>query len=105
MTLRHMDFPSGSPGQAYMLDGLGALNNDFMGSCSVYSIIPDSDVAATWARNVGADNFGNVQAGLISGASTALGANRPITTAYTYFRDVIETDPATAAQLQLNRTL
>lgn len=152
-------------------NGLGALNNDFMGSCSVYSIIPDSDVAATWARNVGADNFGNinedgppdddtayiyavtpapaanvmglsnlpvdvtsvralmaiqrskktdggdgnVQAGLISGASTALGADRPITTAYTYFRDVIETDPATAAQwtpgavnaaqLQLNRTL
>ena len=58
---------------------------------------------------------GNAQTGLISGASTALGADRPITTTYTYWLDVIETDPATAAawtpgavnaaQLQLNRTL
>jgi len=41
---------------------------------------------------------GNVQMGIISGASTGLGSNRPITTAYTYWRDVIEADPATGAQ-------
>jgi len=152
-------------------NGLGAFNNGFMGSCQVYSLIPDADVSATWSRNTGANNYGNVneggppnddtayiyavtpapaanvmglsdlpinvtsvkalmavhrskksdggdgnvQVGLKSGASTALGADRPITVAYTYFRDVIETDPATAAawtpgavnaaQLQLNRTL
>ncbi len=58
---------------------------------------------------------GSVQAGLKSGATTGLGANRPITTAYTYYEDVFETDPATAAawtiaaanavQLYLNRTV
>lgn len=58
---------------------------------------------------------GNLQVGLLSGASTVLGANRPITTAYTYWNDVFETDPATGApwlpsavnavQLQINRTL
>lgn len=58
---------------------------------------------------------GNLQVGLVSGASTALGANRPITTAFTYWSDVFETDPATGAawlpaavdavQLQVNRTL
>lgn len=40
---------------------------------------------------------GNIQAGLKSGASTSLGANRPITTAYTYWYDINETDPATGA--------
>jgi len=40
---------------------------------------------------------GNTQVGLKSGASTSLGANRPITTAYTYWFDVNETDPATGA--------
>ncbi len=38
---------------------------------------------------------GNVQMGIISGASTGLGTDRPITTAYTYYKDVIEVDPAT----------
>jgi len=152
-------------------NGLGAYNNNFLGSCTVHSLIPDSDITVNWARNTGASDFGNidedgppnddtdyiyaidpppgvdvmglsnlpidvtsvkalmvlhrsrktdggdgnVQAALKSGASTALGADRPISAAYTYFRDVIETDPATAApwtpgavnaaQLQLNRTL
>lgn len=58
---------------------------------------------------------GNIQVGVISGASTGLGADRPITTAYTYWWDIFDTDPATAAawsrasvnamNLQLNRTL
>jgi hypothetical protein len=56
----------------------------------------------------------SLQAGVKSGASTALGADRPITIAQTYWRDVFEEDPATAApwlpsavdaaRLQLNRT-
>jgi hypothetical protein len=58
---------------------------------------------------------GSVQAGLKSGATTGSGADRPITTAYTYYEDVFETDPATgaawtptavnAAQLSLKRTV
>lgn len=58
---------------------------------------------------------GNIQIGAISGASTGLGADRPITTAYTYWWDLFDTDPATAAawtrvsvnamNLQINRTL
>jgi len=56
---------------------------------------------------------GNLQVGLISAASTVLGANRPITTSPTYWRDFFPTDPATAAawlpaavnaaRLQINR--
>jgi len=58
---------------------------------------------------------GKLQAGLISGASTQLYTDRQITTAYTYWTDISETDPATAAawlpgavnamNLRLNRTL
>ena len=58
---------------------------------------------------------GNIQAGLISGASTGLGADRPITTAYTYWSDVFDADPnvgvawsrlaVNALNMQLNRTL
>lgn len=60
----------------------------------------------------------NIQTGIISDPAgtptTVLGANRPITIAKTYWRDVFETDPDTAApwlpsavnlaQLQINRT-
>jgi hypothetical protein len=56
-----------------------------------------------------------VQLGMVSGASAALGADRPITTQYAYWWDVIENDPATAAPwtraavnaalLRLKRTL
>jgi hypothetical protein len=58
---------------------------------------------------------GNIQTGLISAASTGLGANRPITTAYTYWWDVFDADPngaiawtrlsVNALNLQLNRTV
>lgn len=58
---------------------------------------------------------GNLQVSLLSGSDAADGADRPITTAFTYWFDISETDPATdapwapaavdAAQLQINRTL
>lgn len=58
---------------------------------------------------------GNLQAGMISGGSTGNGTSRPITSAFTYWWDVIETDPSTgaawtltnanAAKLTINRTV
>lgn len=58
---------------------------------------------------------GSLQNGVISGASTGNGANRPITTTFTYWQDVFETDPNTsspwlkasvdAVKLRINRTL
>ena len=58
---------------------------------------------------------GKLQMGLVSGASTQLYTDRQITTTYTYWTDISETDPATAAawlpgavnamNLRLNRTL
>jgi hypothetical protein len=68
------------------------------------------------AKSDGGD--GSLQVGLISDPdgtpATALGADRPITVAQTYWRDVFEEDPATSApwlpaavndaQLQINRT-
>jgi len=58
---------------------------------------------------------GNIQLGVKSGGSTGLGADRPITTAYTYYSDIFDSDPngggawsvaaVNALQLQLNRTL
>lgn len=64
------------------------------------------------AKTDGGD--GTLQVGVISGASTGLGTNRPITVAQTYWRDVFELDPATgapwlpaavnAAEIQINRT-
>jgi hypothetical protein len=152
-------------------DNTTGFNNNFMGSCQVYKIIPNGDVALNWTPSSGATGFnlinevtpdddvnyisapapgipaaykcslsdlpvtvtsvrgvmpihrsrktdggdGNIQLGAISGASTGLGADRPITTAYTYWYDVFDTDPATAGawtrvsvnamNLQLNRTL
>jgi hypothetical protein len=69
------------------------------------------------AKTDGGD--GSLQIGLISDPlgvpATALGANRPITVAQTYWRDVFEQDPKTLApwtpaavdlvRLQINRTL
>lgn len=56
-----------------------------------------------------------VQASMLSGASVAAGADRPITTTYTYWMDAFEVDPATgapwtpsafnAAKLRLKRTV
>lgn len=40
---------------------------------------------------------GQVQMGLVSGVDTDLGTDRPITTAFTYYWDVSELSPATAA--------
>jgi hypothetical protein len=58
---------------------------------------------------------GNVQMGIKSGASTGLGTDRAISTAFAYYWDVKEFDPATGvawtpgavngAQVQVNRTL
>lgn len=58
---------------------------------------------------------GNIQLGLKSGASTTLGADRPISTAYTYYSDIFDSDPngggawsvaaVNALQFQINRTL
>jgi len=58
---------------------------------------------------------GNLQASMKSGASTALGSDRPVTVAFTYYQDIFEVDPATsapwtptaanAAYLHLNRTV
>lgn len=152
-------------------DNTTGFNNDFMGSCQVYKIIPDADVALNWTPSAGGTGFnlinevtpdddgsyisapapgipaaykcslsdlpvtvtsvrgvmpihrsrktdggdGNIQIGAISGVSTGLGADRPITTAYTYWWDIFDADPATAGawsrvsvnamNLQINRTL
>ena len=58
---------------------------------------------------------GNIQASLISAGSEVDGSNRPITTAFTYYEDVFETDPhsggnwsvaaADAAEFKINRTV
>lgn len=58
---------------------------------------------------------GNIQLGLKSSATTGLGTDKPISTAYTYYQDVFDSDPngggawsvaaVNALELQLNRTL
>ena len=58
---------------------------------------------------------GNIQVSMVSGVDVSAGANRPITSAFTYWADVFELDPATAAQwtpvaadaaqLRINRTV
>lgn len=147
----------------------GAHNTDFIGTCSVVDITPDSDVSLNWtptgsthgwdilnrsppvdasdyitagspppaayagtltslppditsvkglmtqvraAKTDGGD--ATLQVGLISGVSTDLGADRVITVAQTYWMDISEEDPATAApwtvaavnaaNIQINRT-
>lgn len=64
------------------------------------------------AKTDGGD--GSLQVGVISNGETALGSDRPITIAQTYWRDVFETDPDTdapwipsavnAVELQIDRT-
>lgn len=64
------------------------------------------------AKSDGGD--GSLQVSMISNGDTSNGANRPITVAQTYWRDVFDTDPDTGspwtpsavddAQLQINRT-
>lgn len=58
---------------------------------------------------------GNLQTSIVSGASQANGVDRPITAAFTYWKDIFEVDPATgdpwtiaaanSAELKLNRTI
>jgi hypothetical protein len=58
---------------------------------------------------------GNLKTSLVSGASTGDGVDRPITSAQTYWKDIFELDPATAApwtvgganavQLKITRTV
>lgn len=150
-------------------DGSGTRNNSFVGSRSVFNLVPNADVNLNWALQGGVNGFSilavrppvdanyiyavdpapapyvgdmtdlptdvttvsaimavtrsrktdggdaNLQVGIISGSDTALGEDRPLNTAFTYFKDIFEVDPATddtwspsavnAAQLQLNRTV
>lgn len=138
-------------------DGAGSINNDFLGSVQVRSMIPDADVSFNWTASTGATGYnlidesppnddtdyiaaditppaastfsvsdlpadvtsikglitvvrakktdggdGTLQNGLVSGASTGLGSDRYITTAYTYWADVFELDPNTAAAWTLS---
>jgi hypothetical protein len=152
-------------------DGSGAANNNFMGSCQVYKILPDADDGTlNWTPSTGTTGFnqindttpnddsgyisapvplpspcqftmsdlpintssvrgvmlihrsrktdggdGQLQASLISGANTGNGSNRTITTAYTYWWDMFDTEPVSgsswsktlvnAAKMKLNRTV
>lgn len=129
-------------------DDQGAKNNDFMGQCQVYKIVPEADVSLGWTPNTGAlgwtlvdeddpdddtqyisadstlpplsqfvmtdlpvdvtavksvmsihrsrktDNGdGKVQTGLVYSGNTALGVDRDITTAYTFWTDVHDDSP------------
>lgn len=54
--------PTDSSCQAYykdviVWDGTGAKNNDFFGSCLVYSIMPDADVSLNWTTSAGATGY------------------------------------------------
>jgi hypothetical protein len=150
-------------------DGTGALNNNFLGSCQVYKIIPDGDAALGWTPSSGAVGYslinhttppddtayisapfplpspsiftmsdlpvnvtsvkgvmilnrsrktdggdGQLKASIISGANTGAGADRPLTTAYTYWTDMFDQDPGAiswtkalvnAVKLKLDRTV
>jgi hypothetical protein len=142
-----------------------------MGSCQVYKIIPDADVALNWTPSAGGTGFNLInevtpdddgsyisarrrefpqrtnvrypicplrlrvcaaswqftararstaataifKSGRFRAASTGLGSDRPITTAYTYWADVFDADPnggiawtrlsVNAMNLQINRTV
>ena len=149
--------------------GSGTHNNNFLGTVSVVSMVPDGDVSLGWTPSTGTTGWnllnasppddtkyisapypppapstfsltdlpvnvtsvralisqvrarksdggdGNIQSTMISSTDHVDGADRPITTAFTYYEDVFETDPHTAApwtpasadasQLKINRTL
>lgn len=71
-------------------------------------------IAQTRARKVDGGD-GNLQSSLVSAGSTVDGSDRPITSAFTYYEDVFEVDPHTAApwtpaaadaaELKINRTV
>jgi hypothetical protein len=149
-------------------DGTGSTNNNFLGTVSVVTKRPDTDVTFNWTPSTGTTGFPlideatpndadfisagdpppspstfglenleadvtsirgvitvarmrktdggtcNAQVSVVSGASVDAGLNRPMTTAFTYWWDVAEVDPATssawtpvgfnAASLRINRT-
>lgn len=149
-------------------DTTGTQNNDFLGTVSVFTLLPDSDVAFPWTPSTGTTGWnlidelapndtdfisaadpppalseftltnlppdivgikalipvvrarkidggdGNIQVGL-KGTLTDLGADRPITSASTYWWDVSELSPDTgvswtpvevdAAKLTIDRTV
>ena len=130
-------------------DTTGSQNNDFLGTCHVYTLRPDGDSSLNWDVSTGTTGYnliddtspddadyisaddtppgasvftledlppdivsvkalipvtrmakidggdGNVQMGLTSNGSTDLGADNPITTAFTYWWDVSELSPDT----------
>lgn len=132
-------------------DTTGSENNDFLGSCHVYTLPLDADTAFNWTASTGSTGYtlvdeltpddadyiyasdalpaasefsftdlppditsvkalltvarmrktdggdGQVQMALISAGDTDAGADRTITTAFTYWWDVSELSPDTAA--------
>lgn len=94
------------PPPAAAVFGLTDLNPDVTSVKGLY-------VIARSRKTDGGD--GNLQVGLISNGDTGLGTDRAVTTSYTYWTDMFETDPDTSAawtpsavddvQLRLNRTL
>ena len=94
------------PAPAASIFGLSNLPADVTTVKGLYAVVRSS-------KTDGGD--GNLQVGMVSGVSTGLGSDRPITTAYTYWTDMFEVDPATSAawtpiavdasQLQLDRTV
>lgn len=149
-------------------NGTGSTNNNFLGTVSVVTKRPDTDVTFNWTPSSGTTGFPlideatpndadfisaadpppapstfglenldddvtrvrgvitvarmrktdggtcNAQVSMVSGGSTDAGLDRPITTAFTYWWDVAELDPATSApwtpvgfnasSLRINRT-
>jgi hypothetical protein len=52
----------------------------------------------TFTRAANSDGgTGNMKTGLVSGATSGLGADKPLTSAFTYYNDFFEVDPNTAA--------
>jgi hypothetical protein len=100
---KHLDAPTPAP-SPYQ-GGLADLPADVTSVKAVMTFVRA-------AKSDGGD--ATLQTSVVSGASTALGSDRPITVAQTYWTDVQELDPATsspwtptavnAAKIKLNRT-
>lgn len=151
-------------------DGTGTRNTGFLGSVTVVSLVPNSDISTGWTPSTGTLHYplvdnsppvdatdyvtapypppshdqygltslpddvtsvkgimtfvrarktdggdGNLQVSMVSNGDVANGADRPITAAFTYWRDLFEEDPDTSspwlpgavdvAELRINRTL
>lgn len=100
----------------FITAAVGQINTQYKGSVSnLPSNVTSVKGVITYVRAAKTDGGdGSLQNGVISGSSTGLGANRPITVAQTYWQDVFELDPATtnpwlpaavnAMNYQINRT-